>query len=678
MSLKEYRRKRKFDKTPEPSPEKSASRSKNQLRFVVQKHAASRTHYDFRLELDGALKSWAVPRGPSLMSNDPRLAVHVEDHPLAYGEFEGAIPKGNYGAGTVMVWDEGTYVERQSKGRKDSEAALRAGLAKGHITFILQGKKLRGEFALVKIKNPKAEENAWLLVKKHDAEATRKNILEEDRSVASGRTMEEIAEQAPKKNEIWLPRKGRATDASTLQKPMEPVFALTPPTGKGWVFEPFARGVRAMAEVTRTSARLVSRSLIPLEKKYPTVIAALKKLKTDALLDGEVLKVGTEVVFQVGDILRFREKDLRKLPLIRRKKILEELTLKSPLVLAPWGTEVAKVVASTGTLVAKKESSTYQSGLTKEWLRFRWSGRPSPQGIGGDKPPVTHPEKVYFPGKGYTKRDLIDYYDKVADIIVPHLMDRPQSLHRQPDGIRNEGFFHKDMASFLPRRIQTIRIESGSSGRTVNYALCQDRWSLLFLANMGCIELNPWLSRRQSLDKPDLLVVDLDPDDNDFKQVVQVAKEVHKVLKAVGAESFCKTSGSTGLHICVPLGARFSYDEARDFAEAVCRVVHQKLPKFTSIERNPAKRRGKIYLDFMQNRRSQTLAAPYCVRPRPKATVSTPLKWSEVKAGLNPEAFTIETMERRIKKMGDLWKPLLTKAVDIAACRKRLSKRFHI
>jgi bifunctional non-homologous end joining protein LigD len=233
------------------------------------------------------------------------------------------------------------------------------------------------------------------------------------------------------------------------------------------------------------------------------------------------------------------------------------------------------------------------------------------------------------------------------------------------------------MTSFLPRRIQTERVYSGSSGRTINYALCQDKWSILYLVNLGCIELNPWLSRRGQLESPDFVVIDLDPDDNDFREVVKVARAVHALLESIGAKSYCKTSGSTGLHICVPTGAKFPYEACRLFAEAVCRAIHEKFPKTTSVERNPARRRGLIYLDFLQNRRGQTLAAPYCVRPRPGAPVSAPLKWTEVTPKLRPEHFTIENLPKRLAKLGDLWKPLLTESVDIEACHKRLSKRRH-
>ena len=698
MSLQVYKRKRKFTKTPEPKPRKKRPASKGPLRFVVQKHAATRTHYDFRLELDGTLKSWAVPKGPTLTSGDPRLAVLVEDHPIEYGAFEGVIPKGNYGAGTVMIWDSGTYTERNSAGRIESEKALREGMARGHLTFVLNGKKLRGEFALVKIKKKGAEENAWLLIKKHDAEASRVEITRENRSSSTGRTMEQIAEEAESKGEIWLPRKGRqskpappkprgttvAVETPKRIRPMEPIFTTSVPKEpgqkkSGWLFETFGEGVRVIAEKGDGGTRLYSRAGIPLEKKYPTITKQLAAFKRPAVLDAEIVSDKNGARLIVSDLLFLDGKDYRLRPLHERRKVLVGLRFGRGIEVMESVRELARLKVRTGSkVVAKREDSAYRGGLTRDWLQFRTRGslgRPSPS---IETPPLTHLDKVFWPEEGYTKGDLIRYYEKVADVLLPHLVDRPQSLHRQPDGIRSEGFFHKDMTSFLPRRVQTERVVSGSSGRTINYALCQDRWSLLYLVNLGCIEFNPWLSRRQNLERPDFVVIDLDPDENDFSDVVKVARAVHRVLKSVGAESFCKTSGSTGLHICVPTGGRFPYETGRAFAEAVCRIIYEEFPALTSVERNPAKRRRRIYLDFMQNRRAQTLAAPYCVRPRPQATVSAPLRWTELKPSLRPQDFTIENMPGRIRKVGDLWGEMLKVSVDIERCMKELLRRYRI
>jgi DNA ligase D-like protein (predicted polymerase) len=454
---------------------------------------------------------------------------------------------------------------------------------------------------------------------------------------------------------------------------MQPVSTMSAPE-EGY-FEIFGKGHRAVAEVERGRVQLYSRAFLSFDRKYPAIVQALRSLGHEAVLDGELISEGKKTIYVVSDLLFLDGKDLRELPLRERKAALSKLKLKEPLREAKWATTSKGLL---GTVVAKAADSPYRSGLAKDWLRFLARPARAPAKPSRENPPLTHLTKVYWPEEGFTKGDLVRYYDQVAETILPYLVDRPQSMHRQPDGLRNEGFFHKDMSSFLPRRIETVRVSSASSGKTINYVLCQDRWSLLYLVNMGCIELNPWLSKRPKLDHPDMVVIDLDPDENDFDEVIEVAQEVHRVLDAVGADSYCKTSGASGLHICIPTGGRFDFDVGRKFAEAVCEVVNRQFPSLTSVERNPAKRRGRIYLDFLQNRRGQTLAAPYCVRPRPGAPVSTPLKWSEVKPGLRPTAFTIQTMARRLKRVGDLWRPLLNSSVDIEACMKRLSKRFHI
>lgn len=702
MSLKEYQRKRHFGSTPEPDAKAKPKTPKGNLRFVIQKHEASRTHYDFRLELNGALMSWAVPRGPTLTSGEPRLAVHVEDHPIAYGSFEGVIPRGNYGAGTVMIWDEGEYLERGSQNRKESEAALKKGMQKGHITFLLFGKKLQGEFALIRIKKKGAPDNGWLLVKKHDEYASRHDITKEDRSVVSDRTMREIASQSEGKGDVWLPKKGRKTPAKevkrkptlslNLPKPkakgptssplprkikvMQPVVSGGAPTEGEWYFTNFGEGIRAMAEVDN-NPHLYSKAFLPLERKYPQIVKALKGLNTKAIFDGEINKRGE---FLVQDVLYWEGKDLRGVALSDRRKTLKKISFTKPLVLAECADSLEDLPVLGKEVLARSADSLYQSGIHRDWVRFPAPRRSKAEKAKTttDKTPLTNLDKIFWPEEKYTKGDLVRYYESVADYILPHLKDRPESLLRQPNGIKGKGFFHKDMTGFLPRRLETVKVYSASSEKTILYLLCQDKWALLYLINMGCIELNPWLSRKQNLENPDFVVIDLDPDDNKFEEVIDVALEVKRVLDSIGAKSYCKTSGGTGLHICVPTGAKFDFDVTRIFAEKVCKVVTKAFPKNTSLERTPAKRRKKIYLDYLQNRRGQTLAAPYCVRPRPKAPVSTPLKWSEVKRGLKPENFTIENTLSRLKKTGDLWSPVLNTAVDIEKCQKTLEKLYGV
>jgi bifunctional non-homologous end joining protein LigD len=290
----------------------------------------------------------------------------------------------------------------------------------------------------------------------------------------------------------------------------------------------------------------------------------------------------------------------------------------------------------------------------------------------------SHLDKVFWPKEGYTKGDVIAYYEKMADIMLPYLLDRPENLNRHPNGIKGKNFFQKNITNAVPRFVKLKSIYSESNQENLRYLLCQNKETLLYLANLGCIEINPWNSRIQNLRKPDYMIFDLDPGNNTFDQLIEVAQEVHKVLDLACEEHYAKTSGKTGMHILVPLGAQYTYDEIRPLAELIARIVHEKMPKITSIERSPAKRRNKIYLDYLQNRYGQTIAAPYSIRPYPGATVSTPLQWKEVKKGLNPADFTIKTIWKRLEKKGDLWKPVLKHKVDIQESIACLQKELGV
>ncbi len=257
--------------------------------------------------------------------------------------------------------------------------------------------------------------------------------------------------------------------------------------------------------------------------------------------------------------------------------------------------------------------------------------------------------------------------------MLPYLKDRPESLNRFPDGIRGENFFQKDMKE-TPDWIETARIYSDSDKKYVHYMLCQDEASLAYMANLASIEINPWNSRVGSLDNPDYMVLDIDPLNTSFANVVKVAQETKKILDRIKVESFCKTSGATGLHIYVPLEAKYDYEQVREFARLVNFTINRRLPQITSIERNPNKRSRKVYLDFLQNSRGQTLAAPYSVRPRPGAPVSTPLEWKEVNGKLDPKKFNIQTIFKRIEAKGDLWKRVLGRGIDMEKAIKLLEK----
>ncbi|MGE0526461.1 MAG: non-homologous end-joining DNA ligase [Bdellovibrionales bacterium] len=779
MSLRVYNRKRDFKQTPEPRGK--VHKGNGPLRFVVQMHRATRLHYDFRLEFDGVFKSWAVPKGPSLNPLDQRLAVFVEDHPIDYGSFEGIIPAGNYGAGTVMLWDEGTYIERGSKGRKDSDAAMKTGFAQGHLTFVLNGTKLKGEFALIKLKK-NSDEKAWLLVKKRDEHSSyKRNQGLDDTSVKTGRSMDEIAKQARAEGNVWLPQKGRAREKKgAAKKSLRPdrvlragssksktgtsaraalsakttassTALLAPKTGRTrapmprknkpmlatvgrrftggdqWIVEPFSNGIRALAEVEGKRTHLYSRAGLPLDKKFPHIMEALKSLKLDMVLDGEIVTARTQSHYLIFDILYFDGRDLRKESLAQRKQVLKAAGIDGKYLRRVEPVSGAKSPKG-ARVIAKNLESVYRAGTTAEWLildgeaagqGLKASRRPIPPAprslpipppsspssssrsprrrsvrqkkgasqktakhpapshllAGRDEPRLTNLDKVFWPDEGYTKGDLIKYYQGIAPYILLYLKDRPESLHRHPNGIAAPSFYQKDMSGHIPRWLKTMRYFSESADRSIDYVLCQDEWSLLYLVNLGCIEINPWFARIHKPDHPDFMVIDLDPDGNSFDHVIEVAHEVRVVLQRAGARAYCKTSGATGIHIGVPTGARYTFDEVRACAEMVCRLVAKKYPATTSVDRNPNRRRKKIYLDFMQNRRGQTLAAPYCVRPKPGAPVSMPLTWKELRRGLRPEEFHMFNALQRVRaRRVDPWKAVLGEPVNITRCVMSLRK----
>ncbi len=839
MTLQTYRKKRHFSKTPEPRGEKGPG--SGALRFVVQKHDASRLHYDFRLELDGVMKSWAVPKGPSLNPDDKRLAVMVEDHPLDYRAFEGRIPAGNYGAGTVIVWDEGTYHAAEESTGKANEQALRDGLERGHLSFVLEGSKLKGGFSLLKLRRGK--QNEWLLIKKRDEFAGEKDVLEEDRSVRSGRDLREVGEN-PKatwgkkgekstEHQAKKSQPGARSNGKQFIKPMLATLVDEPFDREDWLFEIKWDGYRAIAEVDHGDVKLYSRNGISFADRFSPVFKALEKLKHKAVIDGEIVVVDDQgrsrfqllqnyqktgkgnLRYFVFDLLMLDGKNLRGLPLSERRAKLQKLIGKGAGVIqfsedvdthgkAFFDAATAKGLEG---IVAKKASSTYKDGHRgPEWLKIKAHGRqeaviggfteprgsrkdlgalvlgvydgddlvyighggggigvkgladlresleaieqnscpfrekpktnapvhwvapklvcevsfqewtddgrmrvPIYLGLREDKDPkmvrrevehsakaeeskaekpgraasspkrkgttgeptLTNLEKVYWPDDGYTKGDAIAYYRELAPMILPYLRDRPESLNRHPNGIAGKNFFQKNVSKQPPPDwVQTTTI-SGSTG-DLQYIVCQDAASLLYLANLGCIELNPWNSRIGHLDNPDYLILDLDPEDIEFAEVIRAAQAVHKVLEKAKIPSCCKTSGKRGLHIFVPLGAKYDYEAARSFAQIVATMVNKQLPETTSLLRSPSQRQHRVYLDYLQNSRGQTLAAPYSLRPAPGATVSTPLDWSEVRKGLNPARFTIKSVPRRVEKVGDLWAPVLGKGIDLEGCLERL------
>jgi len=288
---------------------------------------------------------------------------------------------------------------------------------------------------------------------------------------------------------------------------------------------------------------------------------------------------------------------------------------------------------------------------------------------------LSNREKLYWPEDNITKGDMLDYYDAVADYILPYLENRPLSLKRNPNGMLDEGFYQKDAGDQAPEWINKINIHAESTDKTIHYIMCNNKAALLYVANLGCIEMNPWNSTSKKISHPSYMVIDIDPSpENSFDEVIETALTVKSILDKAGATCYCKTSGATGLHVYVPLAQKYNYDQAKDFGHIVAALTVEQLSEITTIERSLSKRDNRIYVDFLQNRTGQTLACAYSVRPKPGATVSAPLEWSEVKKGLSPSKFTIKNMLKRIQQKGDLFTGVLGKGIDLEKCLQKLEQ----
>lgn len=853
MSLSKYNQKRDFKQTREPKGkiEKSAS----ELIFVVQKHAASHLHYDFRLEMDGVLKSWAVPKGPSMNPEVKRLAMMVEDHPYSYKDFEGTIPEGNYGAGNVIVWDNGTYTSDEKTA--SDEKKLLSDLAKGHLSFILKGKKLKGEFSLVKLHGK--QENAWLLIKKNDKYASEEDILEKNKSVISKRSLEQLVEKSEKltsKSEEKTTEKKAVkkksnpkADIAEFLKPMLASVSEKPFDDDEWIFENKYDGYRTIAVINPQQVDLFSRNELSFNANFKPIAEELKQIDHTVVLDGEIvvendagradfqllqnyMKTGIgNLKYYVFDLLNLDGNLITELSLWERKELLKILFNKYPFSNVSYSEHTVgdgikqfekAVKNKTEGIIAKRADSTYTinrrstnwlkiktaneeeaiiigiteprnsrkyfgalllgqydgkklqyigkcgTGFTEstlkdlytklkplftakspldekipirdkiqwvnpkvvcqvkfsEWTQDQHLRHPVYLGIRIDKKAeevflsfpkddstqlnsdemtitpenkkektendydlkvgktvlhLTNQNKVYFPKDGITKGDIIHYYNEVSELILPYLKDRPESMNRFPNGIDSPSFYQKDVdVDKIPKWLKTKKVFSESNNADIDYLICNNKETLLYMANLGCIEMNPWNSTTKHIQNPDWLVIDLDPAGNDFAPVVTTALVVKEVLDELETECLCKTSGASGLHIYIPLGAKYDYDSIKILGELIAKEVQSRLPDITSIERSIKKRKNKLYIDFLQNRRGQTLAAPYSVRPKPGATVSTPLEWSEVNEKLHPSQFTIKNVLKRFEKKGDLWTPVLSKGADIKKIIHKLEENQNV
>ncbi|MBX2924312.1 MAG: DNA ligase D [Chitinophagaceae bacterium] len=880
MPLTAYRQKRSLKNTPEPAGGKSRAGT---LAFVVQKHKASHLHYDFRLEMKGVLKSWAIPKGPSLDPSVKRLAVMVEDHPYDYKDFEGIIPKGNYGAGSVIIWDEGTYETIDGvTGKTAMEKSLLKQLKEGSLKIRLYGKKLKGEFALVKTKG--MEDNAWLLIKHKDRYATASDILLKEKSVVSNKTNTSLEKQ--KEANVWIsrPRKVKADPGSSddetgrlIEKikrlpdtkipsrlaPMLASLIKEPFDDERWHFEIKWDGYRTIAVVHNGKVQLISRNNKSFNGKFSVIYDELLQWKINLVLDGEIVAVDKKgiahfgalqnwssqskerLLYYVFDILWLEGKYLGRLPLKERLTLLHSLPvlqrndgiIRTGFSVDGRGIDFFEQAKKTGLegIIAKKLDSIYEQGIrSNAWLKIKiiqteeavivgftnkkdspklfsslllakykgktltYAGRvgtgftekqqkellkvfkpfitqrpplkeipdmkgaapfrynissaeitwlkpvliaqvqyteitedglyrhPSFSGLREDKeakevkydpavakqikPPIqspvktkktttgskkaahppkeegsitqkvsgrtlvfTHPDKLYWPEKKITKGMLLDYYHNIASFILPYIKNRPQSMYRFPDGYKGKSFYQKDVKGKVPDWMETLPYKSKDDNEQKEFLVVKDEASLLYMVNYGCIEINPWSSSVKKPENPDWCLLDIDPDKtNTFSQVVEVAQTIHRLLEDAQIPSYPKTSGSTGMHIYIPLGTKYDYDQSREFARIIVTLVQQQLPELTSIERQVNKRKRKVYLDFLQNRQQATLAAPYSVRPKKEATVSMPLHWSEVKEGLRMEDFTLQNVPALLKKRGDIFTPVFGPGINMVQCLKRL------
>ncbi|MBL8737803.1 MAG: non-homologous end-joining DNA ligase [Planctomycetes bacterium] len=661
--LADYRKKRDFAATPEPAGERGPQRA--DVVFVVHRHEARQLHYDLRLEHDGVLKSWAVPRGFSYDPAEKRLAVRTEDHPLAYEHFSGRIPKGQYGAGTMLRWDHGHF-------RLVKAPDWATAMAQGELKVLLFGRRLRGEWHLVRTNQGP---NTWLLFKSKDRYAgpARDSALGIELDGAPCRDVEPA-------------------------EPMRPVGDREPFRDHDWLFEMEFVG-RRLRVVQRAGAIPTTDRGLALP---PGVVQGLSRMRAErAELDGVLLALDdtgrpsttaleaalargddTRIAYCAFDLLQWEEFDLRGLPLLDRKAALRAVVpphehLQFVDHVRGDGPALLDAIAAAGlpAAIGKRAGSPYVAGRNSDWVRVPVAPT-NAAGAGAlpaSRPPnpaprarwrATNLAKVYWPAEGYTKGDLIAYYHAVADALLPHLRDRPLHLNRFPDGIDGKSFYQREVKDGTPDWLRTVPIPHDD--QLVPHHVVDDLDALLHVVNLGSIDLHPWLSRVGSLDQPDWAVLDLDPKTAPFAHVVRIARAAGRLLRGIGLRPLLKTSGKSGMHVFVPLRPGYGYEHTRMFLEAVARVLVRELPDIATVERLPDQRDGKVYLDFLQNRRSQTIVPPYSVRPVRGASVSAPLAWDELEdPELSPQRFTIHTMPPRLLERGDLFRPALEDPQDL-------------
>lgn len=776
--------------------------------------------------MDGVLKSWALPHGPTLDPAIKRLAVHVEDHPLDYGSFEGTIPSGNYGAGSVTLWDRGTY---EWLGPKTPAQMWES----GDLKLRFHGHKIVGEFALVRTNRAKGKD--WLLIKKKDFAVREGWDPEADtRSVLQGSGDISSTEGAVK------------AEMPASLEPMLATLGNSVPSGSDWLYEVKWDGYRALCFIEGGKVRMLSRRGTKLDKQFAAVAAALaQSVKAEtAIIDGEVVALdeygnpsfqhlqnltgfGTKPAlkgmatpnlnFFAFDLLYLNSYDLRKAALIDRRQLLMSILLPSEIVrysehFVGKGDELLQAVRAKGLegIIAKQAQSRYESKRSASWIKIKVTtqqdfvvcgyilGEREPFGslvlgyfknkkliyagnagsgftqqslknvfekikplitkrpvlsdvpkeigevtwvkpelvcavkftswtkderlrapvflgmrtevapeevvretgllveeteqeskqevllpadkaemaldIGTHRLKFTNLNKVFYPADGYTKRDVINFYAAVADLLVPHLQGRPLSLKRYPNGIDQDYFFQKDASGF-PEWLHREELTDEEDAESKTRVICDDKASLLYLANLGCIDQNPYLSRIGTLEHPDFILIDLDPYHCGYDRIVEAAQLVREKLRLIGLTGYPKTTGGNGMHIYVPVEPIYSSAQTRQFAEILARWAAAERPDlFTTPRTVSAREKGKVYFDYLQNASGKTISAPYVLRAYPGAPVATPLKWDEVVPGLKPQQFHIANVLRRFERVSDLFAGVLNTPQELGPAIEKLSK----
>ncbi len=791
--LKEYRAKRDFTKTREP---KGATEEKRTLkrappplgvkqrRYVIQKHAASRLHYDLRLELNGVLLSWAVPKEPVPDTKLRRLAVHVEDHPLEYGDFAGTIPKGEYGAGTVEIWDKGTW---EPVGDPDE------GLKKGKLVFILHGKRLKGRWGLIRMKPREGEEDKdnWLLIKERDDRPPSNGSTNDQR--ARSKTKPRRAEALRHLSVEDVPGAVKARMPSTLS-PELCLLVKQPPVGKEWIYEVKWDGYRVVSFVKEGKATLESRYGNDITKTFPALARELEDMKLpDCILDGEAVILDEKGISNMGllrdalsgkdtgdtvyfafELVYFDGWYLRGQPLVERKKLLRQLLegrsdkIRYADHLDGDGPTVFEHACKMGLegIVAKRIDSVYKSTRTSDWQKVKClrvarlfacgftllkdstraigalslgrarsiggleyagrvgtgfsneyrkelykllnpleieeppfvepPGRLEAKGVHWVKPAntvevhfmevtadgvlrhpsfvpgslrkeqaemptsakthpkITHPERIVDPKTKATKGDLARYYEAVAPWLIPHLKGRPLPLLRCPDGLDGGCFFHKHRMQHLSKEVGTVKIKE--SGGTKEYMVIENLDGLISLVQMSAIEYHPWGSKADDLEHPDRIIFDLDPGPGvEWPEVVDCALLLRDTFESIGVKTFAKLSGGKGLHLVAPIKPELDWKTVGTFCRALAEELAKQHPDTFVANMSKAKRKGKIFVDYLRNARGATAVSAYSLRARPGLPVAAPVSWEELPKTEGSAQVDYTTAIDYLKEHGDPW-----------------------